>query len=461
MLAASTQLAGAADGAAAKTARAATASTEASANVRDIASAADELSVSVNEIDRQVAQSNAIAVKAVSEAERTNVAVNELDEAAKRIGDVIKLITDIAEQTNLLALNATIEAARAGEAGRGFAVVAGEVKALAGQTGRATEEIGAQIAGMQRATLRSIEAITAIEQTIREIGDISGAIAAAVTEQGAATQEIARSVEIAARRTRETADEVGFVGGATEDTRASAGAVQGGGRRSRPGRRPHPRAGRSVLRGRRFSASSCPRSGDVYALSNAAGMWRGNLPGATRMASKRMSRIVGCGCCASHSSAAAAMRCFCRGVTASAASSRVARAFTSTKISRCRRAATMSISPSGLFQRRARMRKPCAISQAAARLSAEMPTRNAAIFSGRRLRGAATGFAALRGAGASSRIVGVLRQRQRALIDLAARPPGRQRHFADGVLDRDARERAAQQSVDIVGAWLRRPPAAR
>ena len=226
MLAASTQLAGAADGAAAKTARAAAASTEASANVRDIASAADELSMSVIEIDRQVAQSNSITVKAVAEAERTNVAVKELDEAASRIGDVIKLITDIAAQTNLLALNATIEAARAGEAGRGFAVVAGEVKALAGQTGRATEEIAAQIAGMQRATLRSIEAITAIEHTIREIGDISGAIAAAVTEQGAATQEIARGVETAARRSDETASEVGAVGAATEDTRASANAVK-------------------------------------------------------------------------------------------------------------------------------------------------------------------------------------------------------------------------------------------
>ena len=102
--------------------------------MRDIASATDELAASVMEIDRQVAQSNAIAEKAVGEAERTNAAVQELSEAAKRIGDVVRLITDIAEQTNLLALNATIEAARAGEAGRGFAVVAGEVKALAGQT---------------------------------------------------------------------------------------------------------------------------------------------------------------------------------------------------------------------------------------------------------------------------------------------------------------------------------------
>ena len=226
MLAASTQLASTADDASAKTQQAATASADASANVRDIASAANELSASVNEIDRQVAQSNAIVNKAVNEASRTNLAVQELGEAATRIGDVVKLITGIAEQTNLLALNATIEAARAGESGRGFAVVAGEVKALAGQTSRATEEISAQIASMQRATTRSIEAINAIEHIIREIGDISGAIAAAVTEQGAATTEIARSVEIAAKRTVETADEVSLVGAATEGARASASSVK-------------------------------------------------------------------------------------------------------------------------------------------------------------------------------------------------------------------------------------------
>jgi methyl-accepting chemotaxis protein len=226
MLAASGELAGVADDASAKTARAASASAEASGNVRDIASAADELSASVNEIDRQVAQSNSIATKAVNEAGRTNIAVKELGDAAARIGDVIKLITDIAEQTNLLALNATIEAARAGEAGRGFAVVAGEVKALAGQTSHATEEIAAQIAGMQRATGRSIDAINSIETIIREIGSISGAIAAAVTEQGAATSEIARSVETAAKRTVETAAEVNLVGDATENTRASASAVK-------------------------------------------------------------------------------------------------------------------------------------------------------------------------------------------------------------------------------------------
>ena len=124
-------------------------------------------------------------------------------------------------------LNATIEAARAGEAGRGFAVVAwvsqGE---LAGQTAKATEDIAKQIAGMQQATQRSIEAIGAIEGTIRDIGTISGAIAAAVTEQGAATQEIARSVDVAAKRTLETAEEVSRVGDATENTRANVAAVR-------------------------------------------------------------------------------------------------------------------------------------------------------------------------------------------------------------------------------------------
>jgi methyl-accepting chemotaxis protein len=226
MLAASTRLSGAADNAATRTNGAASASAEASANVRDIASAADELAASVAEIDRQVAQSNAIVNKAVTEAEWTNSMVKELNEAAARISNVVRLITDIAEQTNLLALNATIEAARAGDAGRGFAVVAGEVKALAGQTANATEDIGTQISGMQQATERAIEAIAAIERTIRNVGEISGAIAAAVSEQGAATQEIARSVETAAERTTQTAEEVMRVGEATTATRESAIAVK-------------------------------------------------------------------------------------------------------------------------------------------------------------------------------------------------------------------------------------------
>ncbi|ARP99177.1 methyl-accepting chemotaxis protein [Pseudorhodoplanes sinuspersici] len=209
-----------------RTSRATEASAESNANVRDIASAADELAMSVMEIERQVSQSHEIAIKAVDEAESTNRTVNELSDAAQRIGDVIRVINEIAEQTNLLALNATIEAARAGEAGRGFAVVAGEVKALAGQTAKATEEIGQQIAGMQQATDRSIAAIGAIKNTIRDLGEISSAIAAAVTEQGAATQEIARSVETASRRSADTADQIGKVSEATGISRTHADAAQ-------------------------------------------------------------------------------------------------------------------------------------------------------------------------------------------------------------------------------------------
>jgi methyl-accepting chemotaxis protein len=226
MAAASDSLTGAASQASERTRGARGASGEASSHVSDIASAAEELAASVMEIDRQVAQSTTVAEKAVVEAERTTGAVRGLDEAAKRIGDVVKVITAIAEQTNLLALNATIEAARAGEAGRGFAVVANEVKALAGQTGKATEEIAAQIGGMQRATTVSVEAIEGIRSTIREIGGISSAIAAAVTEQGAATQEIARSVDIAAKRTLETAQEISRAGDASEETSGSATSVK-------------------------------------------------------------------------------------------------------------------------------------------------------------------------------------------------------------------------------------------
>jgi methyl-accepting chemotaxis protein len=226
MLQASTALSSCADQALSRTEGASAASQEASSNVRDIAAAAEELTASVREIERQVTQSNAIAERAVGDAERTNTEIKALAEAAGRIGDVVKLITAVAEQTNLLALNATIEAARAGDAGRGFAVVAQEVKALAGQTAKATEEITGQIAGMQQATERSVDAIAGIQRTIREVGDITATIAASVTEQGAATQEIARSAEIASRRTIETASEVGRVGEATGETRGNATTVK-------------------------------------------------------------------------------------------------------------------------------------------------------------------------------------------------------------------------------------------
>jgi methyl-accepting chemotaxis protein len=189
----------------------AAASEEASANVGAVASAAEEMSASVVEIGRQVHDSNRIAGDAVKQAERTDARINELLKAAGRIGDVVKLITAIAEQTNLLALNATIEAARAGESGRGFAVVASEVKALAAQTARATDEIGAQIAGMQTATEDSVGAIKEIGATIARISDISTTIAATIEEQGAATAEIARNVSEAAKGTVEVADKIAQV----------------------------------------------------------------------------------------------------------------------------------------------------------------------------------------------------------------------------------------------------------
>jgi methyl-accepting chemotaxis protein len=172
-----------------------------SANVQTVAAATEELSSSIREISARVAQSTGIAQKAVHKAQITDQTVQALAADAARIGDVIALINNIASQTNLLALNATIEAARAGEAGRGFAVVAAEVKALAGQTTQATEEITTQIAAIQSATDGAVASVRDILEIIGEMSAISGSVAAAVEEQGAATQEIARNVQEAARGT--------------------------------------------------------------------------------------------------------------------------------------------------------------------------------------------------------------------------------------------------------------------
>jgi methyl-accepting chemotaxis protein len=174
------------------------ASTQASENVTSVSGAAGRLIGSVGEIRHQVRESTQIAQQAVAQAEKTDARITELARAAGRIGDVVKLITAIAEQTNLLALNATIEAARAGDAGRGFAVVAQEVKALAAQTAKATEEIGVQIAGVQAATEDSVAIIKEIGATIGRISEIAAAITAAVTLQAATTQEIAEDVHAAA-----------------------------------------------------------------------------------------------------------------------------------------------------------------------------------------------------------------------------------------------------------------------
>jgi methyl-accepting chemotaxis protein len=202
---------------------AASASEEASANVRSVASASEAMTSTVGEIAHQVQESSKIATEAVKQAQKTDARITELSHAAGRIGDVVKLITAIAEQTNLLALNATIEAARAGEAGKGFAVVAQEVKALAAQTAKATDEIGTQIAGMQTATQDSVAAIKEIGATITRISEIAGTIATTVEQQGAATQQIARDVRQASQGTAEVAANITDVNrGANETGTASA-----------------------------------------------------------------------------------------------------------------------------------------------------------------------------------------------------------------------------------------------
>jgi methyl-accepting chemotaxis protein len=196
----------------------AAAAEEATTNIQTVAAAAEELSSSISEISRQVASSAAIASNARDEADRTNRIVQSLAEAASRIGQVVKLINDIASQTNLLALNATIEAARAGDAGKGFAVVANEVKNLANQTGKATDEIAGQISAVQNATKEAVSAIAGIAGTIGQINEIAGSIAASVEEQGAATQEIARNVQQAAMGTTEVTSTIARVSATAQET---------------------------------------------------------------------------------------------------------------------------------------------------------------------------------------------------------------------------------------------------
>ena len=208
-----------------RTSSVANASEEASGHVAAVAAGAEELAMSVAEIGRQVAESARIAGQAVTEAQATDQCVGGLSEAAERIGNVVRLIGDIAARTNLLALNATIEAARAGEAGKGFAVVAGEVKTLATQTARATEEISTQIASMQQATGQAVGALRSIGATIERMNEIATTIASAVEEQSAATQEIARAVQQAAAGTSEVNGNMAAVSRAVEESGVQAGSV--------------------------------------------------------------------------------------------------------------------------------------------------------------------------------------------------------------------------------------------
>jgi methyl-accepting chemotaxis protein len=200
----------------------AAASEQSSANVRSAAAATEELTASVNEIGGQVRHSSAIANRAVAEARATNEQIAGLVQATSRIGEVVNLITSIASQTNLLALNATIEAARAGEAGRGFAIVASEVKNLATQTGKATEEIAGQISAIQHETNQAVEAIKAIAATIESIDQIAAGVANSVEEQKLATNEIAVNTSVAAAGTSDVTNTIGMVADAARQTEATA-----------------------------------------------------------------------------------------------------------------------------------------------------------------------------------------------------------------------------------------------
>jgi methyl-accepting chemotaxis protein len=199
---------------------------EASANVQTVASSAEELSASFTEMTRRAQESAEIARAAASQGADASTMVAGLVQSADKIGEVVRLINDIAAQTNLLALNATIEAARAGDAGKGFAVVAGEVKNLAAQTAKATEEIQNQIGAVQSATQSAAGAIEAITQTISRVNDIAAGISEAVQQQTAATHEIARSIQEAAIGTHEVSSNMTGVKQTASDTKESAGEVR-------------------------------------------------------------------------------------------------------------------------------------------------------------------------------------------------------------------------------------------
>jgi methyl-accepting chemotaxis protein len=218
----SNQLTGLAETASGQTVTASEAASAAASHVRTTAVSTEELSASIADIYRQAKNTEGMARQAVAQAEKSNGTIRSLSQAVDTIGSVVKLISNIAAQTNLLALNATIESARAGEAGKGFAVVAGEVKSLATQTSKATEEIGRHIAMIQDTTRRSVEEIASAGGIVAEIAKIAETVALAVDEQSAATASIARSASSAAQNATTVADALRMVEDTIKPTESAA-----------------------------------------------------------------------------------------------------------------------------------------------------------------------------------------------------------------------------------------------